>query len=331
MAETPNIFARLHKWATRQDENFLTESLAVVLEQLLILSPEVGTRLIGRLTGGFIGVPSAEASLIEIRTQVETGQGRPDLEFSVPHKLSWIEVKAESALRVGQLEGYRVLLAESGAASTQLVLLTRYAEQFSPGDTQPDLAIRWYEFAGWLEDELPALEEAGAVAQFVGRQFLEFLRTRKMTLTQVEKFMPEGVRALNNLLNMLFEAARACKIPVKKSAGWDYIGLTLDGNKYWVGIFFAEPEKLWFTTYSRLDPVAATRLGVGELREENTAPGRYRWWLGAELDSEGAHFYSRTKVGQMEWLEKFIRDGLVKARSIETPDQPPIPDQSEGN
>jgi hypothetical protein len=29
-----NLFLRLHKWTWRQDENFLTESLAVVLEQL---------------------------------------------------------------------------------------------------------------------------------------------------------------------------------------------------------------------------------------------------------------------------------------------------------
>jgi hypothetical protein len=52
-----NLFLRLHKWAARQDENFLTESLAVVLEQLLALAPEVGTRLVARLTGGFIDLP----------------------------------------------------------------------------------------------------------------------------------------------------------------------------------------------------------------------------------------------------------------------------------
>lgn len=50
MPSGPNIFARLHKWATRQDENFLTESLAILLEHLLILAPAVATRLIRRLT-----------------------------------------------------------------------------------------------------------------------------------------------------------------------------------------------------------------------------------------------------------------------------------------
>ena len=31
----------------------------------------------------------------------------------------------------------------------------------------------------------------------------------------------------------------------------------------------------------------------------------------------------------MEWLERFLRDCLAKARSIETPDQPPIPEEPE--
>jgi len=80
VAVGPNLFARLHKWATRQDENFLTESLAVVLEHLLILAPAVATRLIRKLTGGFIDLPAEDASAIEIRTQVEAGKGRPHLE-----------------------------------------------------------------------------------------------------------------------------------------------------------------------------------------------------------------------------------------------------------
>src|SRR5437660_11346526 len=99
-----NLFRRLHKWASRQDENFLTESLAVVLEQLLVLAPAVGTRLVSRLTGGFIDVSADDASTIEIRTQVEAGEGRPDLEICTPQRLVWIEVKAESELRAGQLE-----------------------------------------------------------------------------------------------------------------------------------------------------------------------------------------------------------------------------------
>lgn len=62
----PEFVLRLHKWAARQDENFVTESLAVVLEQLLILAPEVGVRLVSQLTGGFIDLVPEDASAIEI-------------------------------------------------------------------------------------------------------------------------------------------------------------------------------------------------------------------------------------------------------------------------
>jgi hypothetical protein len=54
-----------------------------------------------------------------------------------------------------------------------------------------------------------------------------------MALAQVGKYMPEGLRALANLMNMLFEAAAACKVPVRKSAEWYSIGLNLDRLKYW--------------------------------------------------------------------------------------------------
>lgn len=330
MPEGPNLFARLHKWAVRQDENFLTESLGVVLEQLLILAPGVGTRMVGRLTGGLIDRPAEDAGSIAIRTQVETESGRPDLEVSAPHRLVWVEVKAESALRTGQLEGYRVLLGAKGIDQTHLVLLTRYPEVYSSGDSRPDLEVRWYELAEWLETEMSAVAAAGEVATFLARQYLAFLRTRGMTLTQVGKFMPEGLRALGDMLNMMFEAAAACKISAKISAGRDYNGISLDGAKYWLGVNYVEPEKLWFGTRLRIDPDAAAQLGVGEVSQENWVPGRYRWWCAVELNSEDVHFFARSKVSQMQWLEGFLRDCLTKARSIETPDQPPIPEDAEG-
>lgn len=329
MSSRPNLFARLHKWAVRQDENFLTESLAVVLEQLLILAPEAGMRLVSQLTGGFIEVNPDGANIVEIRTQIETGQGRPDLEIRIPERLVWVEVKAESELRAGQLEGYRVLLGESGLARTRLVLLTRYWEVFQEDETRPDVEVRWFELADWLESELPAIKATGEVAGFLAQQFLDFLRGRSMYLTQVDWQLSEGVRALSNLLNMLLEAAAACKVPVKKSAGWGYSGINLDGLKYWIGVFHHEPGKLYFGTRCRIDPDAAKRLGVGELTEESWVPGHYRWWRSAELYSEAIYFFSRSKVGQLQWLMTFLRECLDMAHSIETPDQPPIPEEPE--
>jgi hypothetical protein len=327
----PNLFRRLHKWAHRQDENFLTESLSLVVESLLALAPAVGTRLVSKLTGGFIDVAPEDASTIEIQTQVEAVAGRPDLEIRVPNQLAWVEVKAESELRTGQLEGYRVLLNQMGVARTHLGLLTRYPELFEPDEELPDSQRRWFEVADWFEEELPAAESTSEVAGFVVRQFLGFLEARSMTLAQVGKFMPDGLRAVSNLMNMLLEAAEACKIPVKKSAGWNYLGVSLDGGKYWVGLQFTNPDRLWFETYSRIDRTAAGSLGLGEVYENKDAYGGYSWCRGVELDSEEVHFYAKSKVRQMEWLEDFLRTCREKALSVETSDQPSLPDEPEAD
>jgi hypothetical protein len=209
--------------------------------------------------------------------------------------------------------------------------LTRYPEAFSPGDERPDKEVRWFEVADWLEAELPAAEASGAVAGFLVRQFLDFLGARGMTLTQVGKYMPEGLRALQSLLNMLFEAASACKVAVKKQAGWDDIGLYLEGRRYWVGVDYSEPDKLWFGTQCQIDREVAVQRGVGEVWDESWVPGGYSWWRGVELDSEDVHFFSRSKVSQMEWLEAFLRESLTIARSIVTRDQPSIPEEPEGD
>ncbi len=98
-----------------------------------------------------------------------------------------------------------------------------------------------------------------------------------MTLTQVGPYMPDGVRALASLLNMLMEAVAACKVTATRSTGWDYIGLKVDG-KFWVGIEISEPEKLRFYTNCKIQREAATKLGVGEVWEE---PGFRAQSLGA--------------------------------------------------
>ena len=45
-----NLLVRLHKWAFRQDENFLTETFAYVLEYLCEHEPEAASDIIFRLT-----------------------------------------------------------------------------------------------------------------------------------------------------------------------------------------------------------------------------------------------------------------------------------------
>jgi hypothetical protein len=133
------------------------------------------------------------------------------------------------------------------------------------------------------------------------------------------------------MLNMLYEAAVACngKVSVTKPKGGQYdIGIYLDKNKYWVGIYYSEPEKLRFINYCSINLEAAEKLGVGEVTKVRNA-SHPCWVRDEELDSEPIHFFSRSKVEQMRWLEGFLRECLKMARSIELPGQPPIPEEPE--
>jgi len=334
MPTSPNVFARLHRWAARQDENFLTESLAVILELLLERVPEAGARLVRVLTNGFIYVDAGGIELLEIRTQVVTAEGRPDLEIRMPDRLAVLEVKFESSLRRGQLEGYREYLRTSGFARTQLILLTKYPPLLPKDAEQPDVLLRWFEVADAIENELPGLMPADPVCHFLCNQFHDFLKGRNMALAQVGWHLSEGTRALHSFLVMLLEAAKACQVTTKRAviAFRDipkYVGFKLDGGKYWIGLDLEDPGKLWFSTRSQIDPKVARELGEGEVRKDSRSP-LDRWYRAGDLESEQVHFYHRSKVEQIRWLEKFLRECLELAHRIETRDQPPLPpDESE--
>src|SRR5262245_36546762 len=113
-----NLLARLHKWAHRQDENFITEAFAHLLQHLLAEEPEAAIRILEAITGGFFRLTIQEARLVNIRTQIVLSEGTPDLEIRTLSQLAFLECKSESPADPEQLGRYRRLLAESGMAST---------------------------------------------------------------------------------------------------------------------------------------------------------------------------------------------------------------------
>lgn len=317
-AVPPNVFLRLHKWAARQDENFTTELLVLVLQFLLERDPVAGVRLVRELTEGFLDIAAEEARTIDLRTQVGTEEsGRPDVEIRTSDALVWMEVKVEAEIRTGQLEGYRRGLQQSGIARTRLILLTRHPVFFDDDSEKPDGILRWYHVSEWLDWEYRRQAITDPVSRFFCKQFLEFLEARNMTATQVSWQMADGIRALRGLLDMLEEIAAFCKVSAKKVTSWDSIGFQLD-RKYWIGVVYDEPAQLRFQTEGcRIDPQKAATVGVGAVIEKEWAPGGHVWRRIAELYSEEIHFYARSRASQMQWLEAFLRESLVVARQIE--------------
>ncbi len=74
-----SLFGRLNKWATRQSENFLTESFLFLLEELRDSEPEAFVRILAHLTNNFLVIDPAAAREVFIDSQVRHQLGQPDI------------------------------------------------------------------------------------------------------------------------------------------------------------------------------------------------------------------------------------------------------------
>ncbi len=311
-----NLLIRLHKWAARQGENFLTESFAFLLQHLLDNEPEASVRLVGLITNGFIQLRPEESKVLEVRTQVTFGEGTPDLQLRTARQLAFIEVKSDSELAPGQLRRYRRILLASGFPETMLGLLTRYPSPIEEGAERPDVSLRWYEVAEWIQVERQRYSFK-PISSFLVEQFLGLLGAKNMVMGQVTWELSGGVRALYSLTNMLFEAATACGWKAQVSGGRDYMGVRLDGNSYWTGIYYDRPEILCFeTNYAFIDKEAAQKLESGTVFEWESEEGKFGWRRELNLEAEDIHFFARSKASQLQLLEAFLRENLEIVKSI---------------
>ena len=231
MAFQKNLLIRLHKWAIRQDENFLTESFAYLLEFLVENEPAAASHIISQLTGGLIELLPQHIRSLGIRTQISGEEGIPDIELRTSRHFVIIEVKSEAAATEDQLRRYRRILNNVDAATKGLILLTRFPVAV-PG---ADHYFRWYQIAEWISWESRNYSFR-ATSQFLVEQFLGFLKERNMTMGQITWELPMGVRSLRTLADMLYEAAIACDMKGQVKWSHDYLALFLDGRKFWAGI-----------------------------------------------------------------------------------------------
>jgi hypothetical protein len=316
-----NLFVRLHKWALRQDENFLTEAFAYVLEHLVKYEPQAAASILSHITNGLISSP-ADMPKVVIRTQVRGEQGIPDIELRTDKHFVIIEAKGDAPAYEDQLRRYRTKLDDAKSTTPEtivgLFMLTRYPVSI-PG---ADGYFRWYEVAEWIEQSRNYSFKANS--QFLVDEFLGFLKVRNMTMGQITWELPMGVRSLRTLADMFYEAAIACGVKAQISGTAEWMGIKVDGNKYWAGIEYSDPERIVFgTNMACIDPQRADGLCVGSTYEWSNKKG-HGWRRELVLESEETHFFSRSKASQLQFLEKFLRENYAFAKNmtIETTNQP---------
>ena len=296
-----NLLSNLSHWAHRHDENFLTEAFVYVLQFMLDREQGAAAKLLNQLTAGHLKIKAKDCIDITVTTQVLTDEGRPDIEIRTPSALVYVEVKAESGLGVQQMKRYRAALEKSGYNDTFLCLLTRYPVEEGIDGDKPDLHLRWLQVYEYLDK----IENIGDVSRYVLNQFMEFLEKRGIVMDHVSWQLVDGVKSLQNLLNMLGKAIENNEIAsVPLRGGREYIGYYTDEKKNWIGIFYEEPASLKFeiNTKNAPDDKQLKSLGLsGENMEASTRIVTY-----VDLSSEDNHFFSRDRTSQQRFLEKQI-------------------------
>jgi hypothetical protein len=328
MLPETNLLVRLHHWATRQDENFTTEAFAHLLQCLRIGERAVAADLLRWLSKGAIKLSSDAVRCVSIRTQGTIEGERPDLEIRTSRMLAFIEAKVESGVGRDQLPRYRAQLAQQmkqkGYAHAVLILLTRYPVGTDEGVKAGDVCVRWFQVADWLGKRIATQSLRDPICRHTAEQFVDFLRQKGMTMEHVNEELVQGVRALHYFIDLLREAIRANKIPmtpVRYAA--TSIWFCLYGNKYMVGLSFANPGELWLQTYRvQIDEKSARQVRAGQIYDNKDALGKRSWVMTLDLNAkdtelESRRFFDLDWKNQQRCLERFIRDFMRKTQQVE--------------
>lgn len=294
----PNLFAALSHYGSSHGENYLTEAFVHVLRILQGREPEGFLDVVGLVCGLPENRRHQSAEKVELSTQSSIIGGRPDIQFRFAgNDVVFVEVKDWSPLGDGQLRRYYESINEMYGEAGRLVLLTRSKNSRQETTLSPSLYhhVCWYEIYSCLS-ELVVDDELAAhyVTEFMG-----FLEGKAMGVQKVSWEFENGVKSMLVLTNIL-ETAVSEVFPdwnVKRTAGWSWRGLYLDGD-YFLGFRFDEPMLLVFENNQGTNPTYA-----------------------AKMDLHEAHFHSLSAGEQLEAVADFIRSAGTEAGEAETHEQ----------
>jgi len=259
-----NLFARLHRLALSQDENFLTESLAFLLQYLIANEPQSALSILRSITNQRLAINLDEIISVDIKTQVNTESGTPDITISTDNHLIYIEVKVDSVFGNNQLERYRTELIKSRIPNTSLIILTRYPYAEIINDTKIDYWFRWHNLSDWLANLNENVNNESSY--FIINQFVGFLKIRGLSMDKVGWELIPGIEHFRTLIDMIGEALKAKGIHIyQRSAAWDYKGFYIENKKFFIGINLNYPNTIILNTEAPLIPNIDQDIKIGWL------------------------------------------------------------------
>ncbi len=300
MSDLPTSFclSKLHALAHAQDENFITTSLAHVLVVYLETEEECAMRLLRYLYPKEFQMDSQLVSTMSVYTQYTTDFGVPDIVIKGADSILYIEAKVDSGFGEKQLERYAAALEGERESNKYLVTLTRYAVDNGSKATVRNL--RWYELA----DEFASLHPNTDVGAYLKAEFLDLLKYRGITMETVSWELTEGVRSFRNLVDMIGEALRLRNVSIhQKSGAWDYYGYYIVEKRMFIGFYLNEPAVLVIETDKPIVIPDDYEPELGQIE-------RGKWTYSIDLSSEDAHFFSRSRASQLQFLESWVGNAV---------------------
>ena len=301
-----NLFIKLHKLASAQDENFITETFAHIFRRLIDTDSDAAFFILNKIVGDFLQIDVEELCSVSISTQVLTPYGTPDIEIKAPAFLAYIEAKVESGFGFDQLERYRKALNQSSVENSALITVTRYPLILGEHKVPPDKSFRWHQLVEWLE----RLELSNKVSAYLVHEFIDFMKLRGIAMESVGWELSSGVRSFQNLLTMLSEALAANDVNIySKSGAWDWHGYYIEDKKFFIGLYLSNPTVVEINTEVPLKSNIPDNLEIGIIEGGC-------WENRLDLSAENIHFFARSKASQLLCLEQFIKDSLDFGRSL---------------
>ena len=301
------LLPRLHRLAERQDENFLTECLAYVLEAFLEVEPELAECLLAHLRGT-LKLPAlrVESGLIHVHTQFSTAFGIVDLVLKSDVAVVFIEVKVDSGFEETQLERYSSALKERTETQKALGTLTRNQQN---ADSPANFSIRWYEIGNIVRKMNPATE----IGRFIRNEFLNLLQHRGLVVERISWELINGVKSFASLVNMLDHALRDVGLETRPTSGameGGYFGYFFYKNrtKFFTGVYYTDPGRIYINSEDSIPERHDVVLGE-MLRKD-------RWLYRIDLESEEAYFFSRSLQSQLDYIVERMTEAVNYADTL---------------
>ena len=307
-----NLLVTLSRWASGQQENFLSDAFVHLLNLLAQEVPTAFSMVMEEMTHGIIKPTPETATEFVISPQIDTSAGTPDIEIRGPNTYALIEVKDESPVDVEQIDRYTRLIKQNDAGTKCLVLLPRHQAPLL-GNSYLLNTVRWTQ----VTESLIVVKDTfnlDPISLQILQQFLEFLEAKGMSTNRAGWEMVSGIQQFQNfkvLLKQAMESAGAHRIYTAYGAnfnGWAIPDPELNKSIFYIFIRFEQPEILRFLCKAVY------------VRDEHT----HEWEVDSydheslerslDLNAEEVHFFSRGLDSQRAVLEEFVSSCLAQTR-----------------